>query len=249
MPIPLCIPMCLPACTLHSLCLTGWYITKATINKLVAKEWSMLTCWVQQWQPWFPFMFIMIKLGVFLNVNDTWGKTWYSQQWQHSVRLHAHLSRITATVRLCYSIRQLLLSEYTCQWENGITGRSMSYPRYDRWRCTHFNKWQWSHLQLTSLCHQQQQTLPRHSRKMAYKERDEATYLYIPYKVYMIITQTRCTMALLLAVISEETCCRHRPSISGSRPREKNLEPAQNAKSESDLMEHIHARVMRPSIE
>ena len=44
-----------------------------------------------------------------------------------SVRLHAHLSQITAIVRLCCSIRQLLLSEYTCCWENQINGRSM-YP-------------------------------------------------------------------------------------------------------------------------
>ena len=45
-----------------------------------------------------------------------------------SVRLHAQLSQITAIVRLRCSIRQLQLSEYTCQWENLITGRSMSYP-------------------------------------------------------------------------------------------------------------------------
>ena len=32
-----------------------------------------------------------------------------------SVRLHAQLSQITAIVRLCYSIGQLHLSEYTCQ--------------------------------------------------------------------------------------------------------------------------------------
>ena len=48
--------------------------------------------------------------------------------WLHSVHLHAQLSRITAIVRLCYSIRQLQLSEYTCRWENWIIGRSMSYP-------------------------------------------------------------------------------------------------------------------------
>ena len=46
----------------------------------------------------------------------------------HSMRLHAQFSRITAVARLCFSIRQLQLSEYTCQWENRITGRSMSYP-------------------------------------------------------------------------------------------------------------------------
>ena len=72
---------------------------------------------------------------------------------------------------------------------------------------------------------------------MAYEEHDEATSLYILYMVYMIITQTRCTTALLLAVISEERRRRHRhgrrrPSTSGSRPREKNLEPVQNAKSD-----------------
>ena len=41
--------------------------------------------------------------------------------------LHAQFSRITAIVRLCYSIRQLLLSEYTCRWENGIIGIGL-YP-------------------------------------------------------------------------------------------------------------------------
>ena len=46
----------------------------------------------------------------------------------HSVRLHAQLSQITAIVRLCCSIRQLQLSEYTCRWENWITSRCMSYP-------------------------------------------------------------------------------------------------------------------------
>ena len=43
----------------------------------------------------------------------------------HSVHWHAQLSQITAIVRLCYSIRQLQLSEYTCLWENRISGRSM----------------------------------------------------------------------------------------------------------------------------
>ena len=133
-----------------------------------------------------------------------------------SVRLRAHLSRITAIVRLRYSIRQLQLSEYTCRWENRIIGRSMSYP---------------GTIGGTSLHHQQQQTLPRHSRKMAYEERNEATSLYISYMVYMIITHTRCTMALFLAVISEERH-RRRPSTSSSRPWERNLAPAQNAKSD-----------------
>ena len=66
---------------------------------------------------------------------------------------------------------------------------------------------------------------------MVYEERDEATSLYTSYMVYMIITQTRCTMALLLVVISEERR-RCRPSTSGSRPQEKNLEYVQNAKSD-----------------
>ena len=57
---------------------------------------------------------------------------------EHSVCLHAQLSRITAIVRLCYSIRQLQLSEY-------MPVRKSNYwlehvrPWYDRWRCTHFN--------------------------------------------------------------------------------------------------------------
>uniref|UniRef100_A0A671U4F6 Immunoglobulin domain-containing protein n=1 Tax=Sparus aurata TaxID=8175 RepID=A0A671U4F6_SPAAU len=59
-----------------------------------------------------------------------------------------------------------------------------------------------THLRLTSLSHQ----LPRHSRKMAYEEQDKATSL--------------CTLALFLAVISEERR-RRRPSTSGSRPRGK----------------------------
>ena len=49
--------------------------------------------------------------------------------------------------------------------------------------------------------------LRRHSRKMAYEEQDEATSFYIFYVMYMIITQNRFTMALLLLVISE---VRHR---------------------------------------
>ena len=72
------------------------------------------------------------------------------------------------------------------------------------------------------------------------------TFLYM---VYMIITQTRCTMALLLAVISEERRCHRCPSLYGPRPWEKNLETVQNTKSESNLIERIHARVMRLSIE
>ena len=68
---------------------------------------------------------------------------------------------------------------------------------------------------------------------MAYEEQDEATSLYILYMVYMIMTQTRCTMALLLVVSSEESRRRRRhPSTSDSQPCEKSLEPAHNAKSD-----------------
>ena len=56
-------------------------------------------------------------------------------------------------------------------------------------------------------------------------------------------------MALLLAAILEERRHHHRPSTSSSWPQEENLEPAQNAKSESNLIEHIHAGVVRISIE
>ena len=100
---------------------------------------------------------------------------------------------------------------------------------------------------LTSLHHQQQQTLSRHLRKMAYEEQYEATSLYITYIVYMVITQTKYTVALLLAVILEER--RHRPSTSSSWPQGKNLEPAQNTKSKSNLIERIHAQVMQLSKE
>ena len=44
-------------------------------------------------------------------------------QGSQSVRLHAQLSRITAVVRLCYSIGHLQLSEYTYWWENQIIGQ------------------------------------------------------------------------------------------------------------------------------
>ena len=54
------------------------------------------------------------------------------------------------------------------------------------------------------------------------------------------------SLSLFLVVISEER--RHRPSTSGSRSREKNLAPAQNAEIRSNLMERLHAGVMRLSI-
>ena len=149
-----------------------------------------------------------------------------------SIRLHAQLSWITATVRLCYLIKQLQASEYTCRWENLIIGQSMSYPgtiggavpiSTSCNRAT--SRWP---LYFTS-----NNKLPLHSREAVYKERDEATSLYILYMVYMIFTQTRCTMALLFAVISEERHCRHRcPSTSGSRPREQNSSLHRTQKSD-----------------
>ena len=110
-----------------------------------------------------------------------------------TVRLHAHLSQITAIVRLCYSIRQLQLSEYTCRWKNRIIGWSMSYPSTKGGTVpisTSGNRStsDWP-LYVTS-----SNKLPWHSRKMAYEERDKALSLYISYMVYMIITQTRCSL-------------------------------------------------------
>ena len=143
----------------------------------------------------------------------------------------SQLSRITAIVRLYYSIRQLQLSKYTCWGENQIIGWSISYPSTIGGAIlisTSGNRatsgWP---LYVTS-----NNKLPRHSRKMAHEEQDEATYLYISYMVYMIITLTGHTMALLLAMILEERRCSQRPSTSGSRPRERNLAPVQNAKSD-----------------
>ena len=54
------------------------------------------------------------------------------------MRLHAQLSQITAIVRLCNSIAQLQLSQYTCWWENRIIRPEHVIVRYARWRCTHF---------------------------------------------------------------------------------------------------------------
>ena len=83
---------------------------------------------------------------------------------------------------------------------------------------------------------------------MAYEEQDKAKFLYITFMVYLIITQTRCTMAFLVAVISEESRRRH-PSTSGSRPQGIKSQACTERKIRSDLMERIHARVMRLSIE
>ena len=131
------------------------------------------------------------------------------------------------------------LSKYTCQWENQIICRSMSYPGTIGGAVpisTYGNRatsgWP---LYVTSNI-----KLPQHSRKMVYEEQGEATSLHISYMVYMIITQARCTRGPFLAVISEERRSRHcRPSTSSSWPREKNLAPLKNAQS-VPIWENIH---------
>ena len=66
--------------------------------------------------------------------------------------------------------------------------------------------------------------------------------------MYMTITQTRCTMALFLVVISEERRHRRRLSPSGLRSRGKSCACAEH-KIRSDPLERIHAGVMQLSIE
>ena len=89
------------------------------------------------------------------------------------LHLHAQLSQITAIVRPCYSIGQLQLPEYTCQWDNRIIGRSMSYPGPIGGAVPILT----SGNRATTLGHLQQQTLPRHWRKMVYN-RGEKCILY-----------------------------------------------------------------------
>ena len=156
-----------------------------------------------------------------------------------SVRLH---EQITAIVQLHYSIRQLQLSEYTCRWENQIIGRSISYPgtiggavpiSTSSNRAT--SGWP---LYVTS-SDKLYLGIRERWRTKSMTKLHLCVHLHV---VYMIITQTRSTMPLLLAVISEESrrrhcrhhCrhCRHHSSTSCSRPQEKNLESAQNPKSD-----------------
>ena len=111
-----------------------------------------------------------------------------AQMWRdfinHSVSLHAQLSQITAIARLCYSIRQLQLSEYTCRWENRIIGWSVTYTGMIGGAVPISTSCNRATSSKTSLCHHQQQTLPWHPRKMAYEEQDKATSLYISYGVH-----------------------------------------------------------------
>ena len=150
------------------------------------------------------------------------------------LRLHAQLSRITARVWLCYSIKQLQWSKYMCQWENWITGRSMSYPVTLG-----------GAVPISIIGNRAPPPADLFTSPAAVRRARRSSSLYISYMVYMIITQTRCTMAFLLILVES----RRRPSTSGSQPREKNLKPAQNAIIRSDLMECIHAGVMQLSIE
>ena len=102
-----------------------------------------------------------------------------------SVRLHAQLSQITAIVRLCYSVRQLQLSVYTC----GEKIRLLAEACHTRVRYVALYPFQLAVIKsppADPLRHRQQQTLPRHTRKMAYEERGEATSLYILYMVYTV---------------------------------------------------------------
>ena len=148
-----------------------------------------------------------------------------------SVRLHAQFSRITAIVRLCYSIRQLRLSEHTWDEKIGLLGRSMLYPGTTGGAVSistsgKRNTSSWP-LYITS------NKLPRHSRKMAYEEWDEATSLYISYMVYIILHKLTASASFY---------CRF--TALGKKSR-----ACTEHKISSDLMERIRAGVMRLSIE
>jgi len=76
--------------------------------------------------------------------------------------------------------------------------------------------------------HHQQQQQTQAFRKMVNEEQDEATSLCICDE--LVMAQTRCTTPLLVVMIMEERRRRWSlPLTSGSRPREKNLEHAQNS--------------------
>ena len=158
---------------------------------------------------------------------------------RRAVHLHAQFSRITAIVWLCYSIRQPQLSEYIWRWENWFTGWSVSYPGTIG-----------DTVVISTSANRDTSGWPLYVTScLGIRERwrtksEEKLHLCTFHLVYMIITQTRCTVALLLAVISEERRHRRCHSTSGSRSQEKNLEPAQNAKSESNLMQRIHIEVI-----
>ena len=162
-----------------------------------------------------------------------------------SVRLHAQFSRITAIVRLCYSIRQLRLSEHTWDEKIGLLGRSMLYPGTTGGAVSistsgKRNTSSWP-LYITS------NKLPRHSRKMAYEEWDEATSLYISYMVYIILHKLdtlSCGDFGGKTSLSASASFYCRFTALGKKSR-----ACTEHKISSDLMERIRAGVMRLSIE
>ena len=100
----------------------------------------------------------------------------------HSVSLLAQVSQITAIVWLCYSIRQLQLSKYTCLWENRIIGWSMSYPGTLGGAVPISTSGKrvpsgWP-LYVTS-----NNKLHRHSRKMAWRARQNYIFVHFVYDV------------------------------------------------------------------
>ena len=91
--------------------------------------------------------------------------------------------------------------------------------------------------------------LPRHSRKTAYEERDEAPSVYISYMVYMIITQTRCTVELFLSFLRWFRRKDAAVLLLPAHGLGKKSRACAERKIRSNLMECIHAGVMRLSIE
>ena len=72
------------------------------------------------------------------NWKDLW-LCWVTFVCSQSVRLHAHVSRITAIVRLCYSVRQLQIIRVYMPVRKSNYWPEHVKPRCDKWRCTHFN--------------------------------------------------------------------------------------------------------------
>ena len=85
-----------------------------------ATAWQTTLPWANLW---FSLGLNMETFGIMLSTqcNNIYNKG------KVVFRLSVQLSSITAIVWLCYPIRQLQLSEYTCWWENRIIGQSMSY--------------------------------------------------------------------------------------------------------------------------
>ena len=113
-------------------------------------------------------------------------------RWRLSLRLHAQLSPITAVLWLCYSIRQLQLSWVYMPVRKSKYWLSMSYPGMIG------------------------------GTVVISTSGNRATS---GWSLYITSNNKLCLGIrerwLLLAVISEERCRRHRPSTSGSQSREK----------------------------